>query len=110
MVTDLPSQIQSISPKPDYAIIVPYTPNRAMECIYNPHSRCRQGQPENGDFGGHFSVRTAANGTASEATQNMTQFIPWDYPNPAKVLEIEYKGHLMEIRPEILEKIVQKDE
>lgn len=103
MFIDLPPQT-FINPQEQYVVAEPIVPRRAIECIQDPDSKCRQKTAENGDFGGHFAVTTTASGTASGVTQSMTQFTPWDYPIPSLEIQLNFEAHNMEIKPELRSK------
>ena len=104
MVTDLPPQIQNLPPKPVSAIIEQYVPNRSVECIPEPS---KQTLPDPEHFGGYpvSESGTARASLASGATQNMTSgWMPWEGKIPLLLVQFDYKGHLLEIRPELTAK------
>ncbi|MBI2314783.1 hypothetical protein HYU93_01860 [Candidatus Daviesbacteria bacterium] len=105
MIIDLPPQIQNIPPKPAYAVIQPALPNNVTFCWQDPKSICRQSPHESEHFGGYSVSGTAPVSLASGTTQNMTrEWIPWEGKIPSLLVQFDYKGHLLEIKPELTAK------
>lgn len=104
MLTDLPPQIQNIPPKPAYAVIEQYIPNRSVECGSNPVPISRQAPPDLEHFGGYpvNEGGTARASLASGTTQTMTNgWVPWEGKIPSVIIQLDYLSHLLEIKPEL---------
>jgi len=104
MIADLPPQIQNLPPKPAYAVIEQYVPNRLVECVSNPESISRQTPIESEHFGGYPVAEsgTARASLASGTTQNMTNgWVPWEGKIPSLLVQYDHKAHLWEMKPEI---------
>lgn len=97
MLIDLPPQIQNIPPKPAYAVIEQYVPNRLVECASNPQPLSRQTPPESEHFGGYITASgTLASGASGARQSEIIEFIPWKGKIPSteivKLVE-DYKDH-----------------
>lgn len=102
MVIDLPYQIQNIPPRPIYAVIEQYVPNRLVECASNPEPISRQSSPDSEHFGGYITASgTLASGASGARQVEIMEFIPWEGKIPSVIIQLDYLSHLLEIKPEL---------
>lgn len=102
MIDVLPPQVTNTPPKPAYAVIEQYVPNRSVECGINPQPISRQSQSDSEHFGGYItSSGTLASGASGTRQVEVMEFIPWEGPIPSVLIQFNYQAHLLEIKPEL---------
>ncbi len=93
MIIYLPTQIQTIPPKPAYSMIEVYRPTQV------PESQPKRTPLESGHFGGYVTFSgTAASGVSGSIVQGyIPEFTPTEGPIPHLLIQFDYEAHLLEI-------------
>lgn len=111
MIPYLHPQPANNPPKIAYIIIEPYKPNPIVACVEDPKSKCRQERPNPDDLGGHFvtiSGGTAASNVSGSLVRSyeFTEFVPTEGHIPRLLVQMDYEGKMLEIKPEYRIKLV----